>query len=286
MALGAHHHLDGLQPITALLVVRRQRLHRRHVAGIECEAPQQARLGPFGIAELGGLDAAHPAVELRLAGIVELDETTEHVDRAVPGADVVVQPGECVECAGFAAIQAQRVGVRLDRGLDIVQLGLVGLPHRDVQLDLRRDVGHRRDVVAIGLDECFGVTGLPVQARQQVVRGVVTRVEREHLLVRIGGAIEVAESLLPSDRDAFVDRRAVRVGSRCDELGLERLDVAVVLRAPVVESLESAQRGETGRLELACSFVRRDRLASVGYALFPDRADLEPRTNALGLVRR
>ena len=48
------------------------------------------------------VDAADPAVALWLVRVVELDETTEHVDRMVPGADSVVQLGEAVECASFA----------------------------------------------------------------------------------------------------------------------------------------------------------------------------------------
>ena len=134
----------------------------------------------------------------------------------VPGADVVVQPGEPVECAGFAAIQDQRVVVGLDRAFDVVQLGLVGSSHRDVQLDLRRDVGPRREVVAVGRDERLGLTGVTVQTLERLIRGVVARFDREHLLVRLGGAIEVAESLLASNRDALVDLHAVGVGRRCD----------------------------------------------------------------------
>ena len=67
VALGAHHHLGGLEPVTAIRVLLGQRLHRRHVARIERETAEQVRLRALGVAELRVLDAGPCASTARPA---------------------------------------------------------------------------------------------------------------------------------------------------------------------------------------------------------------------------
>jgi hypothetical protein len=165
-------------------------------------------------------------------------------------ADLLVQPAERVERARLVGVEAEHVGVGLDRAIEVLQLALVDHAHRAVQIDAGRDVGRVEDVVAVGLDQRLPAAGLVVQARQLAVRAVVATVEGDDLLQRLGGAIELAEPLLPGRGHALVQRHPLGVGGRRVELGLEHLEVLLGLVALLVQLLERAQRRQVRRVGL------------------------------------
>ena len=65
----------------------------------------------------------------------------------------------------------------------------------------------------MGLDERFVIADLLVQAREQVIGGVVARVDLDDLLVGGRGAREVREPLLVRRGDALVQRDALAVAA-------------------------------------------------------------------------
>ena len=101
VALGAHHHLGGLEPVTAIRVLLGQRLHRRHVAGIEGETAEQVRLRAPRRRRAGCTGSCPCASTARPGGARrrQLNEVRHHVDRAVPLADLLVQAAEGIERA-------------------------------------------------------------------------------------------------------------------------------------------------------------------------------------------
>jgi hypothetical protein len=127
-----------LEPVAPGLVELGEADEGGHVAGVELEGLGQPELGLVGLVELLQVHLTHAGevLDAQLRVLRQLDELAEGLDRGLPVLDLLLQAGEGDGRVVVLRVDLEDLGVGLDRPVDVLDLLLVGLAHRQEQLDL------------------------------------------------------------------------------------------------------------------------------------------------------
>ncbi|MCZ7678448.1 MAG: hypothetical protein M5U28_06620 [Sandaracinaceae bacterium] len=290
---------EQLRDPARLLVVLRLLLEglgrRQPVAGVEVDLPHGLERGQVPRLDVEGLavvvdrgvaigevlveDAAHPVpqIDLLLRILREPRQLAHHVERLAVVPALLVEARERVERAHVVFVDRQDVEVGVDGPIGVVDLDGVDVADGRVALDLLRAVRGRRDVALVGLDEPVPALQVAVEPLEAAQRGLVARIDLEHLLEALGGALGLDELLLEHRAEAAEDADPLLV--RGDEvvLALEDAEEIAPVLALRVQPLEALERAKLRRVGLEDAGVLLDGVVDALEPQLVDLRDREPR---------
>ena len=261
----APHHLDGAIPLLGLLVEARQARERVDVIRLDVEDVAVGVDGALEIAQLGLVDVAHLRVERdAILGVVGGDDVLAvGVDQRLPLALLLVEALEIAVRLLVAIVDEQDLLQHLGGAVGLGELLLPQRRHALVDLDAvafgRRDL----ELVLEVLEVLLHAAGLLIQGVERLERRQVLRVDREHFLVRLDGALVVAEPVLPQLADLQLE--AHRELGVVDDLRLLRqhLDQAIPGLRAAVQALERVDGVDAALVVVERALVGEHRLRGV-----------------------
>ena len=205
-----------------LLVELLQRLERRQVLRVDGQDLVVGLDGALVVAQprLPQLADLQAQLDRQLDVVDDLRLLGQHVDQAVPGLGAAVQAFERVDGAHAALVAAQRplVGGRRLRGVG--QLDLVGVGQRQAgSRPCARVSCSQLGVLGQDRRPVPSTAALAVEVLQRRQRADVLGVERQRLLRRGDGVVDVVERRVVPARDLDPQiRRLLRVGDALHDL--------------------------------------------------------------------
>jgi hypothetical protein len=145
------------------------------------------------------------------------------------------------------------------------------------QVDATGVVPRHARVLLVQLVELLPLAESLVVPRQLGERGVVLRVDREHLLEALGGAPVVQELLVVQRRHALVEVDLLPRRRRDLCLALEVFEQLAVLAGAVVDTVQPLERLKLVRVDREDGFEAALRFTEVPQLIFISFSDLEQR---------
>ena len=243
--IGVLEHLDDRLPVGAALVDRAERVDGQRVGRLDLEGRAVRLLGARIIHDLRVEDIPHALVELDLLVGVRgcTSEAIVDIDGGLPVARQLVERAELAHRIGLDRLVLQRAHEGVDSRVLIIEP--VAMHARQLVQELH---GHRAIIgqVDVRLDDIHQLEPAlerVVEALEVLDRGLVRRVDAQHVGVVIDGGVVVLVLLLVERGELAIDQDLLIGLEDGLELSVQDLEHIVPLGVCRVEALERLERG-------------------------------------------
>ena len=243
--IGVLEHLDDRLPVGAALVDRAERVDGQRVGRLDLEGRAVRLLGARIIHDLRVEDIPHALVELDLLVGVRgcTSEAIVDIDGGLPVARQLVERAELAHRIGLDRLVLQRAHEGVDSRVLIIEPVAMHARQLVQELDGHRAVIGQVDVRLDDIHQLEPALERVVEALEVLDRGLVRRVDAQHVGVVIDSGVVVLVLLLVERGELAIDQDLLIGLEDGLELSVQDLEHIVPLGVCRVEALERLERG-------------------------------------------